>query len=88
MTAQDIAEAWTALERQDVVLGPATDGGYWLIGLRSPQPALFQNIHWSTDAVLRETQDRARAAKLSVHLLRRLSDVDTETDWQEYLASR
>ena len=88
VTAPDIADAWTSLLQYDVVLGPATDGGYWLIGLRSPQPALFQNIHWSTDAVLRETQDRARAAKLTVHLLRRLSDVDTEKDWQEYLASR
>ena len=88
VTAQDIADAWTALGRQEVVLGPATDGGYWLIGLRSPQLALFQEIHWSTDAVFRETKARACAAKLSVHLLRELSDVDTESDWQEYLASR
>ncbi len=88
VTAQDIVDAWTALLQHDVVLGPATDGGYWLIGLHSPQPALFQTIHWSTQAVLRETQDRARAARLNVHLLRELSDVDTEKDWQEYRAAR
>ena len=88
VTAQDIANAWAALEQHDVVFGPATDGGYWLIGLRSLQPALFQNIHWSTDAVFRETHDLARAANLSVYLLRTLSDVDTQTDWLEYLASR
>ena len=88
VTAQDITNAWAALLQHEVVLGPATDGGYWLIGLRSPQPALFQKIHWSTDVVLRETQDRARAARLTVHLQRELSDVDTESDWREYLASR
>ncbi len=88
VTAPDITDAWTSLLQHDVVLGPATDGGYWLVGLRSPQPALFQNIHWSTDTVLGATQARARAAKLTVHLLRELSDVDTEKDWQEYLASQ
>ena len=70
------------------MLGPASDGGYWLIGLRSPQPTLFQNIHWSSPTVLHETQARADAANLSVRLLRTLSDVDTEPDWLEYLATR
>jgi rSAM/selenodomain-associated transferase 1 len=88
VTAGDITDAWAALRQDEVVLGPATDGGYWLIGLRSPQPTLFQNIHWSSAMVLRETQGQAHAANLSVHLLRTLSDVDTEKDWLEYLASR
>jgi len=66
----------------DLVLGPATDGGYWLIGLRSPQSSLFDGIHWSTDSVLAETLARAKEARLTVALLRTLSDVDTAEDWE------
>lgn len=86
VSATDIEAAWSALRTHDVVLGPATDGGYWLIGLRAAQPDLFTDISWSTNAVLRETLDRARAHGLSVHLLRELSDVDTPADWQQFLA--
>jgi uncharacterized protein len=87
VTPADIRAAWTALQMTDVVLGPALDGGYWLIGLRQPQPVLFEKMPWSTNAVLNETVERARAARLSVHLLRRLSDVDTERDWADFLKS-
>ena len=84
--AADILAAWTALLSHDVVLGPATDGGYWLIGMRAPQPDLFANFPWSTNTVLRETLERCRAAGLETHLLRELSDVDTEADWHRFLA--
>ena len=86
VSASDIQAAWTALLPYDVVIGPATDGGYWLIGLRAPQPGLFEDIPWSTNAVLRETLDWCRAAGLTTHLLRELSDVDTEADWRRFLA--
>ncbi len=66
--------------RCDVVLGPCEDGGYYLVGLRSPQPALFEGIPWSTDAVFAMTLDKARARGLSVHVLPRWFDVDTEGD--------
>ncbi len=85
VTAQDIEEAWLALEAHDVVLGPALDGGYWLIGLRAPQPALFTGIPWSTDRVFGETMCRARETGLRVALLRELSDVDTAADWERWL---
>jgi rSAM/selenodomain-associated transferase 1 len=84
--ASDIQAAWTALLSHDVVLGPATDGGYWLIGLRAPQRELFVDIPWSTDKVLRETQKRCGVAGLTTRLLRELSDVDTEADWRRFLA--
>ncbi len=64
----------------DVVLGPCDDGGYYLIGVRSSWPALFQGIPWSTPAVLSLTLDRARALALHVDLLPPWFDVDTETD--------
>lgn len=85
VSASDIQAAWTALLPHDVVLGPATDGGYWLIGLRAPQSGLFEDIPWSTNAVLRKTLERCRAAGLTTRLLRELTDVDTEADWRRFL---
>jgi rSAM/selenodomain-associated transferase 1 len=85
ITPEDIQSAWAALRTNDVVLGPAKDGGYWLIGLREPRSALFQTIDWSTDQVLKQTMRRAQARNLKVELLRELSDVDTESDWMEFL---
>ena len=82
---EDIQAAWTALWSHDVVLGPATDGGYWLIGLREPHPELFEGISWSTGEVMRQTLERTRAAGLKTHLLRELADVDTEADWRRFL---
>ena len=64
----------------DVVLGPCEDGGYYLVGVTSPQPALFEGIQWSTDAVLAVTLEKARSRNLTIHLLPRWFDVDTEAD--------
>lgn len=64
----------------DVVLGPAEDGGYYLIGLRRSAPQLFDDIPWSTSSVLEVTRSRAEAAGLSVHLLPTWWDVDGPTD--------
>ena len=85
VTAEDIKSAWAALAQHDVVLGPAMDGGYWLVALRAPEPRLFADITWSTGAVLEQTLAQARAAGLSVKLLRELSDVDTPKDWERFL---
>ena len=85
---EDIREAWGGLQTHDVVLGPATDGGYWLIGLRQPQPALFRGVHWSTGDVFAETIQRVQHAGLSVQLLHELADVDTDREWRAFLAAR
>jgi len=87
VTAADIREAWTALGSHDLVLGPAHDGGYWLVGLRRPAPELFADISWSTASVFEETLARARSQGLGVRLLRTLRDVDTPEDWEHYRAS-
>jgi uncharacterized protein len=87
VTAADVRQAWNELKSHDVVLGPAMDGGYWLIGLARPQAALFQGITWSSDKVLGQTLQRARTAGLRIQLLRILSDVDTERDWKGFLDS-
>jgi rSAM/selenodomain-associated transferase 1 len=66
----------------DVVLGPCEDGGYYLIGVKAPCPALFQEIAWSTSTVTAETLQRARAHGLRVACLPRWYDVDTYVDLQ------
>ncbi len=78
---QEILDAaLRSLDQTDVVLGPALDGGYYLIGLRCPQPCLFQNIDWSTEHVLRQTLTRCVEAGLSFHQLRPLGDIDNPED--------
>ena len=73
-------EAFEALSHADVVLGPAIDGGYYLIGMRANQPELFRGIVWSTQNVLRQTVKNAGRAQFSVRQLRPLSDVDYAED--------
>lgn len=74
-----IVQARAALDTYDVVLGPAEDGGYYLIALREPYD-LFTGIPMSTDQVLRMTIARAHSMALSVHLLEPLFDVDELSD--------
>jgi glycosyltransferase A (GT-A) superfamily protein (DUF2064 family) len=62
------------------VLGPASDGGYYLIALNRPQPALFDRIEWSTDRVLTQTREAANALGLPVVLLDEWTDVDDAAD--------
>ena len=75
-----VQTAFERLQEHDVVLGPANDGGYYLIGLRRSAPPLFDGIPWGTGDVLRATLRVAEAAGLSVMLLPRLSDVDCSED--------
>ena len=75
-------EAGTMLGRSDVVLGPALDGGYYLIGLKQPAEQLFTGVPWSTDQVLAVTQQKAKTLGLSVGLTTAWRDVDTIADLQ------
>lgn len=78
-----IQEAFDRLEKgAEVVLGPAEDGGYYLIALRADavDPRLFERIAWSTDRVLPATLERCRELGLAVELLPPASDVDTPED--------
>jgi rSAM/selenodomain-associated transferase 1 len=67
------------------VLGPATDGGYYLVGLTDPQPDLFQGPDWSSSTVLESTLEIARQRSLKVHLLPPWTDIDTSTDLLAFL---
>ena len=69
-------QAWQALETHDVVLGPADDGGYYLIGTHQSQPGLFENIPWSSPETLTATLEAAHRNALSVAQLPPWYDVD------------
>ena len=71
-----VKRAFRLLKHRDVVLGPALDGGYYLIGLRAPAPALFRDIRWGSAAVLEETVHAAAADGLSLALTPPWYDVD------------
>lgn len=85
MEREDLEAAWTRLADHDVVVGPAVDGGYWLLGLRKDCPGLFAGIPWSTAEVLSATLARAADLGLRVGRLRELRDVDTLEDWRAWL---
>lgn len=76
-----IDRAFFDLKNHDLVVGPAKDGGYYLLGMKKMYSALFQNKKWSTSSVLKDTLQDTAALKLSVAQLPLLNDVDTKEDW-------
>ncbi len=79
-------DALTLLAQSDVVLGPALDGGYYLIGLKRPAEQLFTGVPWSTDQVLAVTQQHAKTLGLSISLTTPWRDVDTIADLHSLIA--
>jgi glycosyltransferase A (GT-A) superfamily protein (DUF2064 family) len=77
-----VKQAVIALENHDLVLGPAFDGGYYLIALKRPIPELFADIPWSSDQVLKLTQEKAASLGLKTGLIQPWRDVDTLADLQ------
>ena len=84
-------EAFETLHEQDLVLGAAEDGGYYLIALNHSIPELFKNINWGTDKVLNQTQNIAGKLGLNISYLPVLRDVDCPDDllvWEKVRAER
>jgi rSAM/selenodomain-associated transferase 1 len=82
--SQHLNQAFEALTDSDLVLGPATDGGYYLIGMKRRADYLFEGITWSTSQVLSETLNVASQNGLTTTLLQELNDIDTQEDWERY----
>ena len=76
----DLASAFAALDHQEAVLGPACDGGYWLIGLRRPEPALMEGIAWGSEQVLEQTLAALARRGLEPALLPWRRDLDRGED--------
>ncbi len=79
-----LSEALHHLADHDLVIGPATDGGYYLIGMNRSHPDLFVGINWGTESVLAQTLARAESLGLRVHQLAELSDVDEPADLEHW----
>lgn len=79
-----LQQAFERLDGVDFVLGPVPDGGYYLLGMKTLEPSVFQGIEWSTDTVQEATLEKIRELGKTVALLPVLSDVDTEADWKAY----
>lgn len=80
-----IQHAFEALGRYEAVFGPATDGGYWLVGLKRsspPPPTLFQNVRWSTGYALRDSE--ASLAGHRIARINQLDDIDTLADLNDF----
>lgn len=86
LTEQRLEEAFEALRRADAVVGPALDGGYYLIGTRRDRPELFEDVPWSTAAVTEATRRRIEEAGLEARWLPVERDLDTPEDLFEWYA--
>ena len=84
LTPNHINEAFTELDSNDVVIGPAEDGGYYLLGMKTLQPNIFQNKDWGNSTVRKDTLKDLE--KVSVHLLEELNDVDVIEDIENHPA--
>jgi uncharacterized protein len=80
LTSAIINEAFRGLEDNDIVLGPAKDGGYYLLGMKTLHSVLFENKIWSSDTVFTDTLKDCRNLSLRVHLLQTLTDIDNFKD--------
>ena len=89
LSSHTVIQAFLLLERHQGVIGPASDGGYYLIGMRTPGTRLFHGITWSTDTVLAQTEERAIGQGLKLVHLPTLSDMDDAAEyavWQKNIS--
>ena len=80
LSTRHFEQAFKQLKTHDVVIGPAADGGYYLIGLNRPQAKLFEDIPWGTGDVFEQTVAIATSLNLSIATLEQLRDVDRPED--------
>lgn len=80
-----LLQAIQELDKVDCVIGPAKDGGYYLLGINTMIPQLFIDKSWSTQHVLVETLMTIKELNHTVQLLETLEDIDTISDWERYL---
>ena len=84
LTIGHLQAAAQALADHELVLLPAVDGGYALIGCTSANPALFKDVAWSTEQVLAQTLENAERLNYRVSLLETVRDIDTLQDLEQY----
>ncbi len=83
ITAKHIEEAYTQLDENEYVIGPAKDGGFYLLGMKRPTPELFKNKSYSHENVLKELLLEVSKTETDFHLLDELNDIDTFQDLKD-----
>jgi uncharacterized protein len=86
MNSEILLKSFNELSGKNVVIGPSTDGGYYLLGMDSFYPFLFDKIEWSSSKVFKESIKRVEKNKLSFELMPELIDVDTEEDMRKWFS--
>jgi rSAM/selenodomain-associated transferase 1 len=84
LDTRTIRAAFRALESTPVVIGPARDGGYYLIGMRAPGAPLFEGVEWSSERTLAQTEALARSLNLAISYLPEQGDLDTQEDFERW----
>lgn len=84
LNSRIVRAAFDALDTSPVVIGPARDGGYYLIGMRAPGAPLFEGVEWSTDCVLAQTEALASAQGLDIVRMPELHDIDTIEEYMRW----
>lgn len=84
LTIHILKDAFKKLNETDIAIGPSTDGGYYLLGMKIVHPQLFQDIQWSTDTVLKVTQKIILSINKSATLLPELTDIDEAKDLEQF----
>ena len=85
ITEDHIRQAFQALAETDVVIGPATDGGYYLLGMKQLHAFLFENKPWSEPNLREQTEQAIQAHNLTFERLAELSDIDEWEDYAKYV---
>ncbi len=85
ISVEIINDAISALDHDNIVIGPSVDGGYYLLGMKKLHKELFKGISWSTEKVLKQTLSVAEKLRLTVCSLPELRDIDTEEDLREWM---
>lgn len=88
ITNDIIKSAFDGLNKNEVIIGPSTDGGYYLLGMKQTNSVLFLNKSWSTEHLLTQTIQDLKNLQFTYQLLDPLTDIDTEQDWLNYLSKR
>jgi len=86
ITAEIIMRSFDVLEVKDIAVGPAKDGGYYLLSMKKNHDSFFKNKQWSTSSVFENTLSDIKALHLSYEVLPALHDIDTEEDWNKRLS--
>ncbi|MFT6320600.1 MAG: rSAM/selenodomain-associated transferase 1 [Granulosicoccus sp.] len=84
LTPEIIKAALDKLDEYPFVIGPTFDGGYYLLGMNSFEPSVFENIEWSTETVFPKTLLRMASLEKRCYFMPQLSDIDYEEDWVKY----